>query len=517
MTIDLHVHSTASDGTLSPAEILERATRLNLRALAITDHDTLDGAAAALKHGIPHQLEFLTGVEISTSPPPNFPCEGSLHLLGYGFRLDDTALSQALDKLKAARRNRNPQIIAKLNRLGINISLPALEAQIGEAQLGRPHIASWLVNAGFAATFDEAFDRYLGAGKPAYVDKYRIACLEAIQLVRNAGGVAVLAHPGLIQPAGDWSLEDLLAYLHTHGLKGLEAYYPEHSDAQTAACLGWATRCGLLITGGTDFHGALTPALEIGRGRGDFAVPYDVFQELQAALRTIQHAAPQPVQENLGYRFKKPQLLDRALRHRSFVNENPDPNLRDNERLEFLGDAVLHLIVSHLLMQRNPHMSEGDLSRARAHLVSEANLARVAKDLRLGDHVRLGRGEAQSLGREKPSILSDTLEAVLAAIYLDGGFQAAFDVVTNRLAFMFDRAGNGAEADFKSRLQELAQTHHKRVPSYHVVGETGPDHDKTFEVELRLKSIRTRGRGRSKKLAEQDAARLALEILLDHG
>ena len=425
MTIDLHVHSTASDGTLTPAEILERAARLELRALAITDHDTLEGAAAALELASPYNLEFLTGVEISTAPPPEFPCEGSLHVLGYGFRLTDPALIEALDRLKAARRNRNPQIIAKLNHMGIDIRIEALEAEIGDAQLGRPHIARWLVGAGFANTFEEAFDRYLGTGRPAYVDKYRIDCLEAIRLITQAGGVAVLAHPGLIRPVGDWSAEDLLAHLKPRSLQGLEAYYPEHSAAQTATYCRWAEHYGLVLTGGTDFHGAITPGIEIGRGRGDFAVPYRVFEALQSTLRTAGNNLSEPANVSFGYRFKQPRLLARALRHRSFVNESPNPKLRDNERLEFLGDAVLHLIVSHILMQRHPEMTEGELSRTRAHLVSEANLARVAKHLQLGAHVRLGRGETQSQGHQKPSILADTLEAVLAAIYLDGGFQAA--------------------------------------------------------------------------------------------
>lgn len=228
-------------------------------------------------------------------------------------------------------------------------------------------------------------------------------------------------------------------------------------------------------------------------------------------------ARHQSLERALAYHFRNPHLLEEALRHRSYVNEHPQSDGRDNERLEFLGDAVLSLVVSHILMQKFPEMTEGGLSRTRARLVNETHLARVARTLELGSCIELGRGEAQTGGSDKPSILSDTLEAVLAAVYLDGGFQAAFDVIGDRLDFRFEALQPPAEmTDFKSRLQEYAQNREKTVPVYRVVDESGPDHDKTFVVELTLKHLKTSGTGRNKKAAEQQAAHEALKRLGDN-
>lgn len=225
-------------------------------------------------------------------------------------------------------------------------------------------------------------------------------------------------------------------------------------------------------------------------------------------------ARHQSLVKALAYQFRNPRLLEEALRHRSYINEHPQCDGRDNERLEFLGDAVLNLVVSHILMQKFPEMTEGHLSRTRAHLVNETHLARVARTLGLGPCIALGRGEAQTGGRDKPSILSDTLEAIIAAIYLDGGFQAAFDVIGNHLDFRFETLHQPDEmTDFKSRLQEYAQNRDKTVPAYRVVEESGPDHDKTFVVELTLKQMKTLGTGRNKKAAEQQAAHEALKRL----
>jgi len=232
---------------------------------------------------------------------------------------------------------------------------------------------------------------------------------------------------------------------------------------------------------------------------------------------TQEDAQHQTLETALGYHFRNPHLLAEALRHRSYVNEHPQDQTTDNERLEFLGDAVLNLVVSHMLMRQAPQLTEGELSRTRAHLVNESHLAQVARDLQLGSWIQLGRGEAQTGGHDKPSILSDTLEAVLAAIYLDGGFQAAFDVIDRRLGFRLEGIGAPEEiVDFKSRLQELAQNQEKTVPAYRVVEESGPDHDKTFVVELNLKQLKTVGTGRSKKAAEQQAAQEALKLLTGH-
>ena len=187
--------------------------------------------------------------------------------------------------------------------------------------------------------------------------------------------------------------------------------------------------------------------------------------------------------------------------------------LEDNERLEFLGDAVLSLIAGDMLMQRFPDLKEGDLSRMRANLVNESRLSELARFIGLGAFIKLGKGELHTNGRGKNSILADTIEAVFAAIYLDGGFSAAFTIITNHLSPFLDSISKpDANWDYKSRLQELTQMTHKLIPSYEVVKETGPDHDKFFNVRLTLKDFSAEGVGKSKKVAEQDAARKALDI-----
>lgn len=220
------------------------------------------------------------------------------------------------------------------------------------------------------------------------------------------------------------------------------------------------------------------------------------------------------LERNLCYRFKNTDLLDESLRHSSFANEQLDPTVADNERLEFLGDAVLNLTIGHILMQHFPKLKEGDLSRMRANLVNETQLASIARKIDVGPYIQLGRGEIQTNGREKNSILANTFEAVIAAIYLDGGFEAAFDTVLEHFSVLFDAiAAPNADHDYKSRLQELAQTTKKIMPIYTVVHENGPDHDKTFWVKLEVGELLTEGVGKSKKMAEQDAARKGLEML----
>ncbi len=223
------------------------------------------------------------------------------------------------------------------------------------------------------------------------------------------------------------------------------------------------------------------------------------------------------LENKLAYQFKNIGLLCEALQHSSYVNEQRDPDLQDNERLEFLGDAVLDLVITHILMEQFPKTREGDLSRMRATIVNESQLSLVAQRLNLGRHLLLGRGEAQSNGQEKKSILADALEAVIAAVYLDGGLQAGFEVIERQFSEMISHVRDRlAEEDFKSRLQELVQVQFKRIPDYKIVAESGPDHDKTFEVCLSIgNSLTTHGTGKSKKAAEQAAAEVAIEKLKD--
>jgi ribonuclease III len=228
--------------------------------------------------------------------------------------------------------------------------------------------------------------------------------------------------------------------------------------------------------------------------------------------RTSETPGLDKLQRELGYEFKAPSLMDQAFRHASYVNESDDSDLGDNERFEFLGDAVLDLVISHILMGRFPHVDEGILSRYRAVVVDEAGLCAVATGLGLGHYVMLGKGEENSNGRTKPSILANTMEALLGAIYLDGGYDSAFEVIERLFSSTLQGIGNPETAqDFKSRLQEFTQKSFKTIPKYRLVQEDGPPHDRRFLVVLSHGGrILAEGWGKSKKEAEQCAAREAL-------
>ena len=222
----------------------------------------------------------------------------------------------------------------------------------------------------------------------------------------------------------------------------------------------------------------------------------------------------QRLQDRLGYIFGDKNVLLQSLTHKSYGHEYFQEKpiaLRDNERLEFLGDAILDVIVSDLLLETFPHSNEGQLSKMRAATVNEKTLAQLARSLHIQDHVRLGKGEAQTGGNEKPSILSSTLEALIAAIYLDGGFNAVYPVVRHIFAPLFSHEEGLTRFDHKTQLQELVQARWKVTPTYHVLEAHGPDHAKVFEVEVRMngKTLAV-ARGSSKKDAEQNAAREAI-------
>ncbi|MDY6832315.1 MAG: ribonuclease III [Thermodesulfobacteriota bacterium] len=220
------------------------------------------------------------------------------------------------------------------------------------------------------------------------------------------------------------------------------------------------------------------------------------------------------LEQHLGYRFTDTGLLAKALRHSSYVNEQADPAVEDNERLEFLGDAALSLCIGHLLMARFPELSEGDLSQTRAGLVNAAWLADIGRSMDLGEHVLLGKGEEQTNGRNKDSILANAVEALLGAIYLDGGFDAVMAVVKRKFETDIDAlAVLDMNRNYKSLLQELTQATDGKAPTYEIIEETGPDHDKTFHCRVLAGGIRAEGTGKNKKAAQQDAARTALALI----
>ena len=215
-----------------------------------------------------------------------------------------------------------------------------------------------------------------------------------------------------------------------------------------------------------------------------------------------------PLESIIGYTFKNPELLETALTHTSYANESRAP-VKHNERLEFLGDSVLQIVSADYLFHAYADRPEGDLTRIRASLVSEGALFQFAQEIQLGEYLRLGHGEDLGGGRSRPSVVSDAFEAVIAALYLDGGMEAARNFI---LPFITE--GKTAEDDYKTRLQEVVQQDPSAVLKYEVTGETGPDHNKQFTVCVwRNGELLAEGRGRSKKAAEQHAAKVALEKL----
>ena len=294
MIIDLHIHSTHSDGSLTVSEIVTRARNSGLVAIAITDHDCINGARELLTAvDPPPRLKFLSGVEISAAFPPGFGMKGSLHILGYGFDVENYALNETLSTLQQARENRNPQIIAKLLKLGVSVDMKELSAIAGSSNPGRPHIAQLLVRKNVVASIDDAFKKLLGHGRPAYVDKFRIETRKAIAVIRQAGGIPVLAHPYLIGSDADENrIETLVELLVEMGLGGIEVYYTEHSLKQTAHLAKLAQQKGLLMTGGSDFHGHLNNQVEMGIGKGSLQVPLELYQKLVDALPESGKASP---------------------------------------------------------------------------------------------------------------------------------------------------------------------------------------------------------------------------------
>lgn len=277
--IDLHTHSNASDGTLPPREVVRLAKERGLQALALTDHDTIDGLAEAVTAGQELGLEVIPGVEISARHAHGL---GSMHILGYFLDYKSELLAQRLAVLKQARKDRNPQIIAKLNGLGIPITLAQVERISGSGQMGRPHIARALYEGGRVRSIQEAFDLYLGNNGLAYVSKFRFPPDEAIGMIRDAGGLAVLAHPFTLGLHTFESLRPLLQELMVLGLAGLECYYPEHSPEQQALYLSLARNLGLLITGGSDFHGDNKPEVRLGQVNCQALLTYNLVTAMKA-------------------------------------------------------------------------------------------------------------------------------------------------------------------------------------------------------------------------------------------
>lgn len=276
--VDLHCHSTASDGTLAPEAVARLAKERGLSAFILTDHDTIAGVPAAMAEAAKLGVDFLPGIEISADYKP-----GTMHLLGYGVDPQSQVLADMNKGLIEARDQRNPRIIARLNELNVAITMEEIEAQAGGEVVGRPHIAAVLVRKGYVNSIKAAFDKYLGTTGAAYFDKERLSPGRAIELVRESGGVTVLAHPVQLRTENDGQLERVLKDLLDLGLAGIEVIHSDHDAALVTKYAALADRLGLLKTGGSDFHGTNKKDIDLGSARGR-RIPREWFDKLAARV-----------------------------------------------------------------------------------------------------------------------------------------------------------------------------------------------------------------------------------------
>ncbi len=278
--IDLHTHSTASDGTDTPADLVRRAHEAGLAALALTDHDTLSGLAEAAETARGLGLECIRGLELAVSSP-----YGEVHLLGLWLPEATPILDKALQGIRRKRSERNREIVAKLKTAGYDISYDdVLEVAKGES-VGRPHIAAVLVNKGYAATLKEIFATLLGDNGPMYVPRSMPTPEEGLALLQAEGATTAMAHPMLLKSPHTW-LKAFVGRLAALGLDALEAYHSDQDDAATRRCLALADQHSLALCGGSDYHGASKPAIRLGRGRGNIRVPYEILEKLLARRKT---------------------------------------------------------------------------------------------------------------------------------------------------------------------------------------------------------------------------------------
>lgn len=277
--IDLHVHSTFSDGSLTPEELVERAVKVGLTAMALTDHDGMMGIDRFMAACKVHGLRGVPGVEISVDFKG-----GTMHMLGYFLDHCNSCLIDSLSRLRKGREDRNQLILERLNRIGFPMVWEDVARLAKEDVVGRPHFAQAMIEKGYVRKKDDAFEKYLGKGKPAYVDRLRFTVEESIAVIRQAGGVPVLAHPFTLD-LGRRRLRMLLAELAAKGLQGIEAYYSEHDHDQQRFCISNARDLGLVVTGGSDFHGAMNPDVRQGVGFGNLHVPDELVDLLEARKR----------------------------------------------------------------------------------------------------------------------------------------------------------------------------------------------------------------------------------------
>jgi hypothetical protein len=274
-TMDLHIHSTFSDGMLKPSELVDMAKTDGLSAISITDHDTAAGTDEAIQRGRQQGIEVIPGIEISS-----WYNSTSMHILGYWIQHDDREFRNRLQELQDGRHIRNVKIIENLNRMGITATIDELTKYSEYGQTGRPHIARLLVDKGIVKSAEQAFRHYLGKGKAAYADRFKFAAHDAIAMIREAGGIAVLAHPANLDPSLR-TIPTLLRNLQDIGLRGIEVFYPSHTSKAVKKLKKLADELNLLVTGGSDFHGFDRSAYKKKEDHGFFHVPYELVEAIK--------------------------------------------------------------------------------------------------------------------------------------------------------------------------------------------------------------------------------------------
>lgn len=268
--IDLHVHSNASDGTMTPAEVVKLAKESGLSAIALTDHDTVDGIKEAIEAGKTYGVQVIPGIEISAEYK-----SGDLHILGLGIDYEDESFKARVAVCRDSRDNRNLKMIKKLNEQGFPVTWDIMMERFGANSITRAHFAKYLIDEGYVADKDEAFKKYLNPGCPCYVSREKVSPREAIDMILKAKGHPVLAHP-LLYKMNLEQIESVIVMLKGFGLQGIEALYSLNRPEDDAALLKIAKRHGLYITGGSDFHGAIKPDISIGTGKGNLHITKDV-------------------------------------------------------------------------------------------------------------------------------------------------------------------------------------------------------------------------------------------------
>lgn len=278
MFVDLHVHSTVSDGTEKPSDLLKKAKNISLELFSITDHDNISGSKLIYNGKRDDSICFITGVEISAE------FKNTLHILGYNFDIENKALNETLGNLQEYRLKRNERMIKNMNDSGFKTSMEELLNISGGEQLGRPHFARLMLEKGFVKSYQEAFDKYLKKGAPFYMDKKRLSPEDSIKLIKNAGGISVLAHPYQTKLEGE-NLEKLIKKLKSQGLDGIEVFYSLHSEKMTEEYLSYAKKYDLAATSGSDFHGENKKNIKLGMNT-PFAYLKDFIKKIITTRKT---------------------------------------------------------------------------------------------------------------------------------------------------------------------------------------------------------------------------------------